>query len=53
MMPCRISVYEKDDGKTYVSLINAGVMAGSLPANIAKVMKEASDETFDIVKVVS
>jgi uncharacterized protein (DUF302 family) len=53
MMPCRISVYEKEDGKTYVSLINAGEMSESLPANIAKVMKEASDETFDIVKVVS
>jgi len=52
MMPCRISVYDKEDGKTYVSLINAGVMAESLPANIAKVMKEASDETFDIVKVI-
>jgi uncharacterized protein (DUF302 family) len=52
MMPCRISVYEKDDGKTYVSLINAGEMSKSLPANIARVMKEASDETFDIVKVI-
>jgi len=52
MMPCRISVYEKADGKTYVSLINAGEMSESLPANIAKVMKEASDETFDIVKVI-
>ncbi len=53
MMPCRISVYEKEDGKTYVSLINAGEMSESLPANIAKIMKEASDETFDIVKVIS
>ena len=26
MMPCRISVYEKDDGKTYVSLINVEAM---------------------------
>ena len=52
MMPCRISVYEKEDGKTYVSLINAGEISTSLPANIAKVMKEASDETFDIVKVI-
>jgi uncharacterized protein (DUF302 family) len=52
MMPCRISVYEKEDGKTYVSLINAGEMSGSLPLKIARVMKEASDETFDIVKVI-
>ena len=53
MMPCRISVYEKEDGLTYVSLINAGEMASGLPANIASVMKEASDETFEIVKTVS
>jgi uncharacterized protein (DUF302 family) len=52
MMPCRISVYEKEDGLTYVSLINAGEMASGLPANIARVMKEASDETFEIAKIV-
>ena len=52
MMPCRISVYEKDDGLTYVSLINAGEMASGLPSNIAGVMKEASDETFEIAKIV-
>jgi len=53
MMPCRISVYEKEDGLTYVSLINAGEMASGLPSNIASVMKEASDETFEIAKTVS
>jgi len=52
MMPCRISVYEKVDGLTYVSLINAGEMASGLPANIARVMKEASDETFQIANIV-
>jgi uncharacterized protein (DUF302 family) len=53
MMPCRISVYEKSDGLTYVSLINAGEMASGLPANIARVMKDASNETFEIAKIVS
>jgi uncharacterized protein (DUF302 family) len=52
MMPCRISVYEKDDGKTYIALINAGSMSKDLPGNIASVMKAASDETFEIVKSV-
>ena len=52
MMPCRISVYEKDNGSTYVSLINAGVMAASQTDNIAAVMQEASDETFEIVNTV-
>lgn len=52
MMPCRISVYEKEDGLTYISLINAGEMAEGLSANIARVMKEASAETFEIAKIV-
>jgi uncharacterized protein (DUF302 family) len=50
MMPCRISVYEKDDGKTYIALINAGMLADGMPEIISKVMKAASDETFEIVK---
>ena len=53
MMPCRISVYEKEDGNTYVGLINAGDLANGLQATIARVMKEASDETFEIVKSVT
>ncbi len=53
MMPCRISVYEKKDGKAYVALINAGSLAKDLPDNIAVVMKAASDETFEIVKIVT
>ena len=52
MMPCRISVYEKEDGLTYVSLINAGELASGLPAKIAGVMREASEETFEIAKTV-
>ncbi len=52
MMPCRISVYIKEDGKTYTSLLNGAEMAAGQPAKIADVMKAASDETFEIVKVV-
>ena len=53
MMPCRISVYEKEDGLTYIGLINAGEMTSGLQVNIAKVMRDASDETFEIVKSVT
>ncbi len=53
MMPCRISVYEKDDGLAYVSLINMGELSAGLQANIAEVMREASDETLEIVKKVT
>ena len=50
MMPCRISVYIKDDGDTYIALVDGAEMAAGQPENIAKVMKAASDDTFDIVK---
>lgn len=53
MMPCRISVYIKDDGNTYIALINGGEMTSGLPEVIAGVMKAASDETFEIVKTVT
>ena len=52
-MPCRISVYEKDDGKTYVALINGEALSAGMAENIVEVMKAASDETFEIIKSVT
>jgi uncharacterized protein (DUF302 family) len=41
LMPCTISVYKKDDGKTYIGLMNAGLMGkmfgvGDIMAKVAK-----------------
>lgn len=52
-MPCRLSVYEKNDGKTYVALINGEALAADQPENVAAMMKAASDEIFEIVKKVN
>jgi uncharacterized protein (DUF302 family) len=52
MMPCRISVYEKVDGKTYVALMNTSAMSAGMPDSIAGPMQGAADETFEIVKSV-
>lgn len=45
MLPCRISVYEKADGKTYVSRMNAPAFAamigGSSAATIEKAFSDA------------
>lgn len=49
MMPCRVSVYEKSDGKTYVSRINASIMADSMGGLIKSVMTNSSDEVEDIL----
>ena len=38
MMPCTISVYQKSDGKTYVSNMRAGKVGGMLGGTIAEVM---------------
>jgi uncharacterized protein (DUF302 family) len=53
MMPCRISVYTKDDGNTYIALVNGSEMSAGQPENIAKVMKAASEETYEIVRTVT
>ena len=52
MMPCRISVYEKEDGKTYVALLDMASMAAALPASVVETIREANDESFGIVKSV-
>jgi uncharacterized protein (DUF302 family) len=52
MMPCRISVYLKDDGKTYIALINTEELSDKMPGSIAKVMNAVSKEAFDIVQSV-
>lgn len=52
LMPCRISVYEKEDGKAYVALLNMAGMTTGMPDTIADAIRGASDETFEIVKTV-
>lgn len=49
MMPCRISVYQKEDGKTYVALLDMTAMSDGMPENVATAMTAASDESFEIV----
>ncbi len=41
MMPCRLSVYEKSDGKTYVSRMNIKKFASEMGGVIQDVMTEA------------
>jgi uncharacterized protein (DUF302 family) len=52
MMPCRISVYEKEDGKTYVALMNMADVITGLPSSAADAIKGATTETYEIVKSV-
>jgi uncharacterized protein (DUF302 family) len=50
MMPCRISVYDKTDGKTHIAFVNTSTMTTGMPVNIAEVMTSIADESLEIVK---
>jgi uncharacterized protein (DUF302 family) len=52
MMPCRISVYEKEDGKSYVALLDMMAMSAGLPPTVVEAIRGANDESFEIVKSV-
>ncbi len=41
MMPCRLSVYEKADGKTYVSRMNSALFASQIGGVVEEVMSDA------------
>ena len=53
MMPCRISIYEKADGKIYVSTINGKLFASGMPESIQDVMIAAAEEVDEIVRTVA
>jgi uncharacterized protein (DUF302 family) len=52
MLPCRVSVYEKADGKTYVSRMNAPAFAGMIGGDAANTMVQAFNETEEMLKSV-
>lgn len=47
LMPCRFSVYEKTDGKTYISRMNSVMIAESIGGIVEEVMSQA---IFDMEK---
>ncbi len=53
MMPCRVSIYEKSDGKTYVSWMNTSMMGNMMGGVIAEVMGVASSESEAMISSVT
>jgi len=49
LMPCRVSVYEKSNGKSYISRMNTGVLAKSIGGIIEEVMIDSSKEVEEIL----
>ena len=51
MLPCRVSIYEKSDGKTYVSWMNTALMGNMMGGIIADVMGDATKESEAMISV--
>ena len=49
LMPCRVSVYEKSNGKSYISRMNTGVLAKSMGGIVEEVMIASSKEVEEIL----
>ena len=50
MMPCRVSIYQKSNGKTYLSRINSLSMAKNFEGIMGEVMTGTSLEIEEILK---
>lgn len=44
LMPCRVSIYEKEDGKVYISRMNSGLVSKTMGKLISGVMSGAAAE---------
>lgn len=53
MMPCRVSIYEKSDGKTYVSWMNTSMMGNMMGGVIADVMGIASADSEKMIGTIT
>ena len=49
MMPCRVSVYTKSDGKTYISRLNIPGMTKGMPQEVKSAMKAAYKDMENIL----
>lgn len=52
LMPCRVAIYEKADGKVYISRMNSGLMASTMGGIVPEVMADASEENEAILEAV-
>lgn len=49
LMPCRIAVYEKEDGLTYLSLMNSGELAAQIGGIVEEVMSTAFNDSMGFI----
>ncbi len=50
LMPCKVSVYKKNDGKTYIGLMNAELIGGLFGSKVGEIMSHvAADQARFVV----
>jgi len=52
LMPCRVSIYKKSSGETYIGRMNSVLMAMPFGGVINSVMQSAGTETEEVIKAV-
>ena len=52
LMPCRVAIYERSDGRVYVSRMNSGLMGKMMSGIIPEVMGQASRESEIITNAI-
>ncbi len=50
LLPCRVAIYKKSNGKTYIGRMNSLKMAGFMPGVVPNVMSEAAAEVEEIIE---
>ena len=49
MMPCRIAVYEKEDGSVWISRMNSGFLAKPMSSIIRSTMSDAAKDVEEVI----
>ena len=50
LMPCRVSVYKKSDGKTYISRMNSLMMSSGFTGLVRQVMLDSAGEVEEMIE---
>lgn len=49
LMPCRVAIYEKSNGKTYIARMDSELLARPFGGVINEVMQQAASEIEDVI----
>lgn len=50
LMPCKVSVYKKNDGKTYIGLMNAGLMGKMFGPMVGEIMGHVAEDQAKFIQ---